>query len=50
MVMEPHLRFVKDRHDRAVDYLNNGDKRRRIRRYLIAGAIVVLFALIEFLT
>jgi hypothetical protein len=50
MVMLPHMYRVKYRHDRAVDYLNNDKKRKSLVRYIIAGVIILVFALIQFLT
>lgn len=43
--MLTHLYRVKDRHDRAVDHLNNSDKY-NWRKWSVVGGIVVLLYLI----
>lgn len=48
--MEHHLYRVKDRHDRAIDYLNNSEaySKRRLRRGV--AVFIVLFTIIQLLT
>ena len=48
--MEAHNYRVKDRHDRAVDYINDPEKYSRNRRMMIVAIILLLYTAVELLT
>lgn len=44
------MHLWKNRHDRAVDHLNNVDKYRRRKQWIAGSLIVLVYIIVEILT